>query len=249
MESEPRTSARPRLQIIHFLVWTALCAVVLAVRSAWWEWGPMTPWDRALYTFGFIAFSMGYAAAIGGLLLLYWRWSRGGGKFFIAPGHWLLIFLAAAALFDGIGVLVNRLARHWLLTMPIPAAEGVEWNLDQLVQAAGGTVVCLFCAKYVRNGWEWTALFLLPIVVLVPMGIMCAAVLLRYTNWTMGTVRLAYTSQPVFVFLFVVWLAIVARRDAVSNPGRDWTHWVGVCMAFVMACIEGGGELIRLLRF
>jgi hypothetical protein len=124
-----------------------------------------------------VAYNLVMGVAFGTLLtaagVLAYRWGRGTKSYPLLPGHWLLLFGVAAALADGVAVVVFRcLAAAWF---PPDAYLTVYWLPHRLArggpdlpamfhQCVGwglGTVAALGFLGFLRRrlGWPWLVVF------------------------------------------------------------------------------------------
>lgn len=221
-----RGQARPRLTVIHLLVWVLLCAFAAARQriglSAW----PSTTIDAEVVAW-LTLWIIGEATVFAGFLVLPLHWHR-KIPFPVWPGEWL--WTAQACRF-GFGTVVaeswHQLAGHypsWFL--------GHVWPFEAVV---AGLVVALGAVRCrLQRPWAW-ALWLVVLVHAVEFALrwrlssptIQAFLGARLNPWP-SWLNLADAAKLAIPIVLLAMVADACRRRAPS----PWTHWVG-CAAFV----------------
>jgi hypothetical protein len=214
----------PPLRIHHFLVVTAVAAVLLSVVA-----GLRRNETAAMIGFFQSGFSVVYTltTSLAITLVLYGIWWRLEGRaFFDQPGHWLLVerSLAIMTIVLASVVALGDWAEHVLISM---------WTLIMSLILSG---VNLWAAFRVADTWWWRFVFLFGSVMVVVMP------------WLPGFV--AVTTIPAVMVgnsaIAVILLLSAAAADQVASRPRDWPHWVGV---FLRVAISIGGLLLNAWWF
>lgn len=216
--SEPaKKTPKPRLSILHLLVWTATSAAMLAVYR------PFGGVDAKLTTWE-IAYEIGcciYGGIVAGGVFMWaaraWRRER----FPVEPGEWLFVVQ---------GGTVVLLATMSLLGIPFREIGG-ELRLLALGFVAMGMLPVFLC----RQGRAWRLFFSVFAL------LYCTPLILLYP--TAGKLFLA----PVLILrtfaALAFWLMVLAllfligavATDYGKGTRRGWVHWLGVGTAFVFA--------------
>ena len=212
---------RPRLSVIHLLLWITCCALYLAIARLMTARAPGT-----LGMFFLAMLAAGNGAAWAGLLITLARSFR-RSPWPIEPGQWLLALLGAVAI-------VEALAE---------SATG-KWLKDPrgVVQAATACafVVPLF-SKRLAARWKWlfasvSFLFALPLLVAL--------------SNAHGLGRTMAHLTPARVTLAAaVGSALLASYDRLSSPAKadtragksGWLHWTGIVTAACLAMLRVAG--------
>ena len=109
-EMEPSPSSGLRVRSSHLLVWTLGCAVGFATYR-WltppWAW-PAKSGMQILSAAYNLLMGVAFGTLLAGSGVLAYRRGQGNRSYPSLPGHWLLLFGIAAALADGVAVVVFR---------------------------------------------------------------------------------------------------------------------------------------------
>jgi hypothetical protein len=241
----------PRLGLIHLLVWTACVAVCLGLQRVLVQiaWGPAYTLEDAPLKIATAALrSIGYGAALAGLLLWVAR-RRRGLRFPKHPGEYLLVVLGldwALTFFAG------------FLTLP-PSFPLAQERLPLLLAPLCGQrvlyVIVLLWPLLAVKSLRWRMFF----------GAMLASQLLfvSYLALSQLILHLALPrSQPTWVLrwsgiftgliLGFAWLSVAADAILVVIVAREhwkgirypWTHWAGVAVRLWLALIGIGPTVI-----
>lgn len=214
-------SERPRLRILHLLVWTTCVAIYLGIeRTVGILLGlPLSP---------LLTFTEGISSgtALAGLLLL-WSWHRRGllaGALY--PGEVLLVVLGFVAIF------------YHVIRTPTVALDvrlGILPSWAYLLVAVAlqlAKSLAYFAAQIHIRSWRWRVFFLLLVVLAV---LRIPLVFLLTGNW----ISVCNGVIPLVVFL---WIVCKDHHDGIRYP---WSHWAGV-LAYVWG---HGGVLFVSIRF
>jgi hypothetical protein len=197
----------PRLSIRHVMIWTASCAVCLAIRNIWMPDGRMV---NAWMNIPLVAYALFAGTSLLGVAL--WIECRVRRiPFLVAPGNWLLLINGFSTLAKwstrlvcnsvGLGMFDSGLER-WLQFLP---------NVGEFV---------MFVFAYVVHAKQrgWNSVFALG----------CAytgcTVLSRLTPFVVLLAALSLF----FYLLLAIRLLIAAVGELRRNTKRDWIHWLGV---------------------
>ena len=153
---------RPRLGIVHLLLWTAATAVVLSVRGAWMRWETFPPDELLAARIGHVVTCIAYGAILAGIIVLLWGRFRGGIPFPDAPGHWLLLFLVAGVLLDAAAEGVS-----WYVVPPsgdILDNWTLRYHIQQAIVWSGVVVLSVGVLVWMRAGLGWALLFIIMLV-------------------------------------------------------------------------------------
>ena len=94
----------PRLTVAHLLLWTLGCALgFTAYRGLVFDPNPRF---QAVFVGYNLAMGIAFGTILTGSGLLVWRRWQGNASYPLLPGHWLLLFGLAAALANGVAIIV-----------------------------------------------------------------------------------------------------------------------------------------------
>lgn len=218
--------AKPRLSVVHLLVWTATSAMMMAVLRV--------PNSRA-QDFQFIdAYTIGFSIyggiVVGGVLMWIARRCR-QMRFPTEPGEWLLVAQGSVVSLFSIGTVLDRLIvdDDWAY---IPM-----WVLI----FATGLLPIIFC----RQGRVWFVFFLLLFLIYaLPLIVVLGKPGLEAIEYFVWAQMLMIGASPLFI-------ATGLATDWWYGVRRGWVHWIGVATAifFVLfhlaLIIVNGGFVIH----
>jgi hypothetical protein len=215
---------KPRLSILHLMVWTATSAGMLAVLK-------MFGWTSGTFSFqdGYnIGFSMYGGVVVGGIVMWIARRCR-GVRFPAEPGEWLLVEQGAAVLWVLFVSLLLESAHH-----SSPQAEMVL-----ALGAAGFLIIGLTPAILFRKGRLWRCvfgalalLFATTFAFTIPGGFDGLAVFAYAAFWSM------------LVVIMFVGAALVI--DIKHKSRRGWAHGVGVAALLIFTIFHFGLMMAEL---
>ncbi|HVA47610.1 MAG TPA: hypothetical protein VNH11_14670 [Pirellulales bacterium] len=212
------TRDRPRLSIVHLLLWTGCCSLFLAVARTLAERPP-----GIMGAFFLTLVAAGEGAAWAGLAITLARSFR-GAPWPIEPGQWLLAVLGAV-------VTVETLAE---------SASG-KWVKDPrgIVEAAAACafVVPLFSRRLAAR-WKWFfgAVALLDALPLL-LAVFDANGILARSFALLTPPRLA-AAAALGAATLAAWEAILPVTKADRRwDERGWLHWTGIATATWLAVL------------
>ena len=224
MASEPEeadpgnTTGVPRLNIAIVLLWTAVCAALLAFH------GPMidrVPGNyRALTAVSQVVHSFFGGAGILAFLLLL-RCRKRSVVFPTAIGHWFLFTYATTTILAIGGYLWSE-----RLASVLSSGRWIQpyFALVSLTPA----VILVYAMRSQPMHLFWKA-------TVVAMILSCLAAAITMILFTLAGAIQFFTMLSLFARIggcVVVALAITAAiRDVISEKDYDWLHWVGVASA------------------
>ncbi len=224
LSKEPsRSNSRLQIQISHLLILTTACAIVAAVLSLATDWKPIPLETRSHVRVRHLIMTLIYGSAVAGFFAIAWHRWRAKLTFPAAPGHWLMLFLATAALIEVIATLITNTYNSMY---PSSNASYYSWNIEKLVLCTTMAINCFVFAYLMRSGWRWAITLAIPgfvLVALAPLHVLALTGIWR--QWFVSAHTYA-TIVTAIVMLPLVSLAAVNDRQACVN--RDWPHWLGV---------------------
>lgn len=227
----------PPLRIHHFLAWTAVIAVMLALVNGSLQ---MDPWRPSYYIVFVVLYMVGSAsmACLGFGAFWWWR----GLRFPAETGHGLVILCGVECLFWK-----SALAAYtavYLHDNPAQLAEGAKpsvprwvdvasfWRLTPIIYLTLAVLAIVLAVRLVCS-WRWRTVFAL--VVLVDWlhtaydGLLRS--LFRITQsgilqewWR--SIQIGVGTLPTIILLLVLLLAVMDDRR--RGAAFHWSHWVGV---------------------
>ncbi|MEM8946835.1 MAG: hypothetical protein AAGD11_16800 [Planctomycetota bacterium] len=231
-ESEPigeRRSSR-RLRVSHFLLVTTLCAIVLAVRDAWFDWKSVAG-QVETYAYAYLTFSsLLYGVALSGLCVFVWHRVCSDVPSVKFAGHWMLLFAAIGVILDAL-VSVSVWLYSEVTTSSYP--DFYAWNLDKILLCSAMACNCATFAWLISGDWCWKLALIFPaavLVMLVPQHIYVFAMNGMWREWFATSHAYAQLVTTAVVGCFVVaavWKEWGQRRDF------DWLHWSGVVLTLL----------------
>ncbi len=153
-----------RLRTAHFFVVTTLCAIVVAIRLNWIDWDKVPNDGVEVVRFYQVLASLLFGAAFTALLILFGRRWRFNRSEFQSPGHWLLVFVAVAALISGITEVLLLLYPHYSDSSNVSFDV---WNLEKLLMCSGIGIACFVFAWLMSGNLWWKSILALPGIVLL----------------------------------------------------------------------------------
>jgi hypothetical protein len=222
--------SRPRLSILHLLVWTALVAVAMGVDTfATRLYSPADPvaareWmQRTVAPDQMVARSvraMLTGAGLGGLLMYFAR-RRRGIPFPVEPGEWLLVVLGV----DGFAQLCSVAARP--LISGSSSYLGVYFAL-LIVESLVPVVGYLLPVWFGKLRGPWRRFFRAAVIlagIWLMMMIAFALTQLGFAYWAVGGLRWIYLAM---LILCAVFFGVAALNDFRKPAQRGWVHWAGI---------------------
>jgi hypothetical protein len=207
------------------------------------------------------AYNLLMGVAFGTLLagsgVLAYRRGQGNRSYPSLPGHWLLLFGIAAALADGVAVVVfrslvaawsspgNYLSVYWLAyrmarnpNLPGMFHQCIGWGL-------GSVFALAFLWGLKRQlSWPWCAVFLaffLTAGVLEAGAIVSTISAYGPSGWSGPIVwyRQAIHLYAGFIVLCTALILLAIVRDRFSGLSADGLHWTGVGAWLMIALAQG----------
>jgi hypothetical protein len=258
--TEPPADDSPRLGIIHLLTWTLGVALILAVQKHLGvvRWSANSFQGVAYLGLGLVH-AMASGAAVGGVVILAWRLFN-GKPFPTQAGHWLLVALGVIAILGALSWVaqehVIQLAEEAARAESDAGEQGHVERIDgyrrrQLVYMANVTFMGMVSTAafavptlLVRDGQRWTVFF----AMLVLLNFMQA--LLGIAVFAIASLDMASMGVPRPLFLIESILGIVLLAIALSGDraaSRDWLHWTGAVVFFVMSAVPLAGQVFVLV--
>ena len=241
----------PRFRVVHLQVWTLGCALGFVAYQAIAP--PLNPRNSYLVLAYNLVMGMSLGTILSGAAILSARRWRGDRQTPSLPGHWLLLFGLAAALADGVAIVVYRLIKYPFENPPtaywIPFHLALHPNLTGVYQQAvgwglGAVASLAFCWLLRRRVPRlWLAVFLgffLMAAVLAGGHIFAiiqahrAASLSVIGPWCRVSVHLY--AQSIGLCAFVVLVAVIwgMRRRSPT----DGLHWLGITTWLAIASVQ-----------
>jgi hypothetical protein len=213
-----RDESKPRLGVLHLLVWILLNAVLFAMYRSWIEWAQSKPWLVVLLVVQVIQM----ATAVGGgpVLFAVRRWR--GFRFPVEPGEWILVAM-------GTDFLVRALLPRAIYTfLPHSLAETLE-NLSTYLLLI--PVVLWFIPIFFvpQTSWRWFFLF-----VSLSFGASAFNRFLMMANIPPGTTADASRPFGFFAGLILIYCVVADWR---RSANRGWVHGVGV-LTFALYVVQ-----------
>jgi hypothetical protein len=197
-------------------------------------------------------------------VLAYYR-GQGNRSYPSLPGHWLLLFGMAAALADGVAVVVFRsLAAAWFspgdyitvywLAYRMARNPNLPGMFHQCVGWGLGSVLALafFWGLKRRLSWPWRAVFL---AFFLTAGVLAAGAIVSTisaygpSGWSGPLLwyRQAIHLYAGFVVLCTALILLAVLRDRFSGILADGLHWTGVAAWLTIAVAQGTLYAIAML--
>jgi len=221
----PQLPEQPRLGIIHIMLWTAGCAVLLGAQQALMDWEePDWSMERRIFVQGlWVVYAIVYGTGIGGLGIFVARRIR-GIPYPIHPGHWILLAM---------GILTALGFVSWaIIELLVPRdAHEIRQHLQFLFEATsnvvGATIFC-FPAWRLREGTRWTFYFAAEIVIYGLAFHLCWMHCFHFIFWpSYWDARMAFNVIGLIILCLSVILDFRVRRR------REWLHYTGVAVVAV----------------
>lgn len=227
----------PRLGVGHLLLWTACCAVVLAIDRGQ-EQNPLE-WNPIVENVWRIGYAMVLGVALAAVCLFGWWKIRGQFDWRIEPGHWLLME-------SGLGGIVNlmfRLAPSLLVPVAAQTAT-IEVIRPLLVAACLANICDLFVACFIlvmqrcERRW-WVCL----VMIVAQRAVSCLAfipfisMVFSNSGFSSSSLRwynLGQSVQMLAAAITVLLVIVAALIDIRRGQRRDWLHWTGVSVRLLM---------------
>lgn len=233
-----------RLRIQHFFLLGTVGAVILTIRINWVDWHEIP--NEAVWAFKLQVglASLLYATAFTALLIVFGRRWRFGRSEVQTPGHWLLVFLATAALIDGVVALLLGCYRHFYESSNI----GFEaWNLEKLLLCSMVGIACFIFSWLISGSRWWKSILTIPGVVLI-------ALVPQHVLALLGTWRpwfpLAHVYASLGVSAVTMPLVVLACYSDFSHGYQgNWLHWTGVFLIAIAAVTEFSFALYWLMNW
>lgn len=209
---EVETTAKPRLSILHLMVWTATSAAMMALIRVPPEKAATAPVALIMLA----ALAMYCGAAIGGVLMWAAR-KRRGTAFPTEPGEWLLLI-------QGECVIYFVLLYYLLQIIPSKSLVYIEWLFALLFAlgfAAIGVVPAILFAGENDETWKLFLVLLAVLFCFIPLTAIFPPLLVFF-----GIVLVAA------IFTFAIAFAADIRR----RPKRGWVHWTGAVSMIFFGC-------------
>lgn len=229
MNSPPeRQPGAVRLGVGHLLLWTAGCAIVLAIdRGREPSPLPLNPIFENAWRVGY-AMVLGVALAAVGLF--GWWKIRGQLTWRLEPGHWLLLEL-------GIAVILGFIL-HFVASLLSPIAPSIGTRHPMIVVSCLANFCNLLVAGLIlliqRCEPRWRLCLVMIVVQRAVSWLGFIPILsFEFSDWGFPYVPLRWSnlaqipvlvSEAIAVSLVIVATAIDIRR----GQRRDWLHWTGV---------------------
>ncbi|MCA9214943.1 MAG: hypothetical protein KDB27_17850 [Planctomycetales bacterium] len=199
---------RPKLAIVHLILWATASSVYLALLRQYSEFDP-SPLGTAKAVS--IAMFAGAAISIAGVVVYR---PIAGKRWPTAPGEWLGFTV-------GVSLAVDILTHCFWPARPAIPPEVVIRTIECLA-----TVVPTLSR---RLGWNWKLYFIAMVV------FQCIAAVLGIGALSSNPVAAAKTLAGVRVSLALTIPLIFTIWERRGEYG--WTHWVGVCLNSVWCAI------------
>lgn len=198
----------PRLSIRHVMIWTACCALCIALRKIWIPNAATDLWiDVALVINAVLAGT----SLIGVVLIVECHLRK--IPYFDAPGNWLLAI-------NGIGIFISWTIRTTFDRLGFDVFD--RSFFPQLFSWVLYTTVFLLCvAAYVQNKYQrgWNSVFAISAM----QAGFAAASSLPFAMFT----ALFGLFSIVFLLLEEIVLIVVLVAEFRSKFKRTWIHWLG----------------------
>lgn len=227
-------TARPRLGIIHLLLWMACVAMSFAFRNTYA--GLYGSPQRGADMFD-VVFGIGAGTAMAGAVL-FAAWRLRGIAFPIHPGEFLWVLY-------GLAEVLHWMHQGLLLCLEIMGA--ISWAPTRPVivhilrPELLWPVMCCWPVLCLKDRW-WRAWFALSLVT----GIVAAYFLVAYF------LRLPYVHPHVGLRLVTVMggvFIVAVMRDLLRHRKYPWTHWVGITVVVWESVAMGIWLLLRRLGY
>ena len=234
----------PRLRILHFLIWTAVTAVLLKFNVAITATQQAPTGGSVAVQAVSSAWSILLAAGFVGLGVMVVSRLRGSpGR--LQPGHWILVAEAsvhACTLPLSLAFFFIQAARE--LKSSVLWFSIASFGLFSLAVLVRGGLY-LLAAHRTRDDLRWKATFTI-------LGLMALLLAIAYGWYALNLSHLAYAfSDYIFWAQFVICLhpvvVLIVSLVAIIGglrAGRDWLHWLGLAMLGGMAALQIARQLI-----
>jgi len=208
IEAPHGATGLPPLRIHHFMIWTALTAVIICGCMMFDRLARNGPPIRNPVIIGaliVIAVVVAGVLTIGGSAI---QWRRQGGTFPRSPGDLLVISIASAAL--AYCVTIGLLLAIFLIS------GGDDWFfafylIVGVTAAIGWSYLQILGFRY-STTWPWRVVFLVLLI----------------GPWIIGLSPLAVVLAFIASVLCAAW---VDWRKCIQ---RNWTHWCGILFAILL---------------
>lgn len=247
-----------RVSLRDLMVWTVGCALGFAAYRWIMPPWPMPPRTRGLSWAYNLLMGGALGTLVAGATTLAYRRSRGDRSYPSQPGHWLLLFGIAAALADGVAIVVDRglvaawyssdtyRASYWLLYRLALNGPDLPGMIHQCVGWGLGTVIALAFLWGLRRrlNWAWLAVFL---AFFLSAGVLSAGAI-ETTFSAYGTAawfgphawyRQAIHLYAGFLLLGAASIVLAIVRDRLAGTPADGLHWAGVLAWLTIALTQG----------
>ena len=220
---------QPRLGLIHFLIWTAGSAAILACQQAFVDLSEFPPSHRTFWLVANIIYSMIYGASVGSLVICAWRQLPGSVPFPTQPGHWYLVMCGVAAVVGWAG--------YAAMALRYPSGDDTYeylvaryrfYLLMRLPMDATVLFIALFAAsKCIQR--RWFVLFLIVAIdaILRIVTIILVVKFSDYSPFLYGIEEFVHGVGALFALPVMI---VVLRLDLRAGDRRDWLHWCGVAV-------------------
>jgi hypothetical protein len=250
----------PRLRIGHLLVWILGCALGFAAYRELTPRGLMPPMPPRIRSLS-VAYNLVMGVALGTLLtgvgVLAHRRGRGDMSYPLLPGHWLLLFGVAAALADGVAVIVFRalvvawsqddafMSAYWLPYRFARNGPNLPGMFHQCVGWGLATVAALGFLGYLRRrlSWPWLAVFF---TFFLAAGVLAAGAIVSTisaygpSGWSGPLLwyRRAIHLYAGFIFVSASAIVVASACDLRDRTPTDGLHWTGALVWLMIALVQ-----------
>jgi hypothetical protein len=225
---------QPPLSISHLLVWTALSAAMMWLRT--WE----DRFAQARDIFGtsqvmWRAFVAIYSGACAGGLMVFASRRLRGMQFPVAPGDWIWVW-------QGVSVLsaMPLETAYWYCVKTSMQSSSVAATLvatQYFISAISFAVPAFFCQE--TGAWKW---FLWTTAALVSLG--AVGTVLSVMSGSAVTVKSWSAVSLVRHMVIAALLAWAVAADLRNHVRRMWSHWAGV---LILAAGDGVQVVLEAL--
>jgi hypothetical protein len=229
-------SERPRISILHLMVWTATSAAMMAILRLPNEAAEQLPAFLTAYRIGFAMYA---GVVTGGVLMWIGRWWR-GVSFPTQPGEWLLVEQGATVMFWVGTMYLDEWAQRvrgkapFLLILAflcalvgialVPALRYRPPKLDPKPEGSRGAPgIALVPPQRDSQGDAWQVFFWV-LAGLYTLPLMSTLTLHSSTDWVGLFILLMLGLLLVAAVAFLVAVVTDLRR----RIPRGWVHWTGV---------------------
>jgi hypothetical protein len=241
----------PRFGVVHFQIWTIGCALgFLTYHALTYD---LNPQFRPLGLAYNLVMGMSLGTILTGVSLLHFRRWRGDQPSPLLPGHWLLVFGLAAALVDGVAIVLYRFIKSPLLNPPMAywTPFRIAWGpsfpeiVEHTVGWGLGAVLSMAFGWSLRRRlpWPWLVVFLgffLASATLAGGSIL--AIVEAHRAGSSG-VLFSWCRRSVHVYAGSILVCAFAILAAASYALRrrcrtDGLHWAGLTVWLAIAAIQ-----------